>query len=188
MAGIKISKTEFDLRMKKRLGDKVYMASPPEPSAMPVEAMNSYLTSIGLLLNKIEIENLIEYYGIAMEGGTILVEMGAFVATLQTETGGEDPLYFPMYGPSSPNEGHLALSGTSHIEFAEAYKPFPKHWGVPPNAQMKGHDGIMRELPGGYGKGNAPMAKWVAHHLAADKKSVTTERGIKPYPYGNYSL
>ena len=40
------------------------------------------------------------------------------------------------------------------MEFGEQYKPFPKHWGVPPNTQMKGHDGVVRILPGGFGKGN----------------------------------
>ena len=52
----------------------------------------------------------------------------------------------------------------------------------------KGHDGIMRELPGGYGKGNAPMYNWVMENMAIDKKSDTNTRGVKPYPYGNYSL
>ena len=70
----------------------------------------------------------------------------------------------------------------SHIEFGIQDKPFPKHWGIPPNSQMKGHDGIMRDLPGGYGKGNAPMYNWVAQNLGKDKKSFTNERGVKPYP------
>ena len=86
------------------------------------------------------------------------------------------------------SQSAFPIGRTSHLDFQVAYKPFPKHWGVPPNAQMKGHDGIMRDLPGGYGKGNAPMAKWVAMHMEKDAKSSTTERGMKPYPYGNYSL
>ena len=46
----------------------------------------------------------------------------------------------------------------------------------------------MRELQGGYGKGNEPMAKWVKENIAKDKESSTNERGQKPYPLGNYSL
>ena len=32
------------------------------------------------------------------------------------------------------------------------------------------------------------MYKFVAQHMESDKKSETTVRGVKPYPYGNYSL
>ena len=157
---------------------------PECPEVMDVEALNTYVTTNGLLLNKIELENLCEYYGDG-SGNTSLL---TFLREISVDTRGEDPKYSSMYAPQSPNEAHLALSGVSHIEFGVAYKPFPKHWGVPPNAQMKGHDGIMRDLPGGYGKGNAPMYNWVQGNMQADKKSETNERGVKPYPYGNYSL
>ena len=67
-------------------------------------------------------------------------------------------------------------------------KPFPAHWGEPPNSQMKGHAGIMRALPGGYGKGNEPVAKYVAQNMEKDKFTQTDTYGNKPYPFGVYSL
>ena len=174
---------DVDSRVRCCAEDK--LSSMPEcPEVMDVEALNTYVTTNGLLLNKIELENLVSYYGDG-SGGTRLL---TFLRELSVDTRGEDPQYSTMYAPQSPNEAHLALSGVSHIEFGVAYKPFPKHWGVPPNAQMKGHDGIMRDLPGGYGKGNVPMYNWVQGNMQADKKSETNERGVKPYPYGNYSL
>ena len=112
---------------------------------------------------------------------------------MQEDAGGEEPVFYltastAYLAPESPNNGHLALSGTAHIGFDAQYKPFPKHWGKPPNAQLKGHDGIMRTLPGGYGKGNAPMANWVKANMEKDNSTKTTVMGIKPYPFGNYSL
>ena len=131
-----------------------------------------------------------------IEGGSLdgrggegaVVDMDAFLVAMRQTVGGEDPVWRETHPPPSAYTSHLALSGVSHLEFGEQYKPFPKHWGIPPNAQMKGHDGIVRDLPGGYGKGNAPMEKWVANNMAADSKTSTTVRGVKPYPYGNYSL
>lgn len=155
----------------------------PGAGLVPLDDVLAYLTANKLLMNKIELENLVEHYG--MDG---MVDFQAFLLALQTDDSGEDPLYHTMYSPASINEAHLALSGTSHIDFAVQAKPFPKHWGVPPNAQMKGHDGIMRDLPGDYGRGNAPMAKWVQANLQKDAKSTTNVRGGKPYPFGNYSL
>ena len=156
---------------------------PPVEGILSADEVNSYITSNLMLLNKIEMENLASWYGAA--GG---IDLATFLSDLATDTAGDDPRYTTMYAPESAHEAHLALSGVSHIEFGTQDKPFPKHWGVPPNAQMKGHDGIMRELPGGYGKGNAPMYNWVAENLKKDKKSETNERGVKPFPYGNYSL
>lgn len=122
-----------------------------------------------------------------------LADVAAFFAALQEDAGGEEPVFYltastAYLAPESPNNGHLALSGTAHIGFDAQYKPFPKHWGKPPNAQLKGHDGIMRTLPGGYGKGNAPMANWVKANMEKDNSTKTTVMGIKPYPFGNYSL
>ena len=151
---------------------------------MTLDEVNTYVTTNAMLMNKVEMENLVVYYGAA--GGKI--NLTAFLGEIYTDTDGEDPVFHTMVAPDSVNEAHLALSGVSHIEFGVQAKPTPKHWGVPPNSQMKGHDGIMRELPGGYGKGNAPMFNWVQENLAKDKKSETNDRGVKPYPYGNYSL
>lgn len=46
----------------------------------------------------------------------------------------------------------------------------------------------MRELPNGFGMGNAAMYKWVHQHLERDGFSHCDENGKQPYPYGNYSL
>lgn len=179
MAGITMKKDDFDKLMRKRFSTSTFSC---EAGMVPKAALNSFLVEQSLLMNKTEYENLVELYG---AGGA--VDMDAFLTTLTTDTSGEDPK-FPYLVGQSTNEAHLALSGTMHIGFEETYKGFPKHWGQPPNAQMKGHDGIMRELPGGYGKGNAPMEKWVLQNLQKDKKATCNERGTKPYPFGNYSL
>lgn len=47
----------------------------------------------------------------------------------------------PLVDTSMMHKSHLALSGVSHIEYGKWYKPYPKHWGSPPNAQMKGFEG-----------------------------------------------
>ena len=151
--------------------------------SMSMEEANAYLMTNKLLLNKVECENLFAFFD---KGGSI--DLLSFLSELANDTTGDDPVFLHMHAPESTHEAHLALSGVSHIEFGVQSKAFPKHWGVPPNAQMKGHDGIVRDLPGGYGKGNAPMYNWVSESLAKDKKSDTNERGVKPYPYGNYSL
>lgn len=154
---------------------------------MTVHEVNAYLTSNSMMINKIEFENLFDHFGHS-DRDVPVADMDAFLMALRTDEGGDNPVYHEMYPPPSPHTAHLALSGVSHMEFGEQFKPFPKHWGVPPNAQMKGHDGIMRDLPGGYGKGNAPMFNWCQENLQKDHKSATDERGQKPYPYGNYSL
>jgi len=114
--------------------------------------------------------------------------MAAFLSGVIDDSSGDDPVMYLVDPPKNANTAHLALSGVSHIEFGVQLKPFPKHWGTPPNCQLKGHNGIMRQLPGGYGKGNAPMANWVKKNMEADAVSKTTKRGVKPYPFGNYSL
>ena len=45
----------------------------------------------------------------------------------------------------------------------------------------------MHDLPGGYGRGNSAMVKWVGMNLAKDGQSYTDTNGNKPFPYGNYS-
>lgn len=154
---------------------------------MDVTLTNSYLSANKLLINKIEFENLFEQYGVA-GSDTLVCDMERFIIDLINDTSGNDPVYHETWPPESQYTAHLALSGESHMEFGETYKPFPAHWGVPPNAQMKGHDGVVRDLPNGYGKGNAPMYNWVMENMQQDKKALTNERGVKPYPFGNYSL
>ena len=80
------------------------------------------------------------------------VDMAAFLSSILEDNSGVDPVMFVVVPPENPHCAHLALSGVSHIEFGQQAKPFPKHWGEPPNTQLKVHNGIMRALPGGYGK------------------------------------
>ena len=155
---------------------------------LTLDAVNEYCTANSLLMNKVEIENLFQHFGVIGAKGDPVVDMSLFLGLLCVDDAGSDPVWYHHLPATGPTEAHLALSGTPHLEFGEQYKPFPKHWGIPPNAQMKGHDGIVRDLPNGYGKGNAPMEKWVVNNMAADSKTSTTVRGVKPYPYGNYSL
>mgnify|MGYP006146771309 CR=1 FL=1 len=154
------------------------------PVGTSVADVSSYLVGTKFFLNKGEMENLYLHFGSVEEG---VVDLVAFFVELDSDLSGKDPIFLSQTG-QSPNTAHLNLSGVSHLEFAEQYKPFPAHWGVPPNAQMKGHNGIMRDLPGGYGKGNAPMANWVRENMAKDKNNFTNERGNSPFPLGNYSL
>ena len=157
---------------------------PPKPGAS-IEDVSSWLTGVGLHLNKGELENLFLHYKANAEGTA--VDLQTFIGECSVVTSGTDPVWLPHEG-ESPYAAHLALSGVSHLEFGIQAKPFPKHWGAPPNAQMKGHSGVMRDLPGGYGKGNEPMFKWVKENMTKDKDTKTNERGVKPFPLGNYSL
>lgn len=184
--GIVEKKAEFIKKLRVRFTKilpTIDFASIP-PGNSDVATVSSYMVASKLLMNSGETQNLYLHYGSTEEGG---VDLAAFIMDLMNDTSGQDPLYLEVIG-QSPNTAHLNLSGVSTLLFSEQYRPFPAHWGVPPNAQMKGHNGIMRELPGGYGKGNAPMANWVKEHMTKDKMNGTSERGISPYPLGNYSL
>lgn len=201
LAGIAIDKAAFVARMKLRYESKLESLPPADPQHMSLFQVNAYLVQNKMLMNKIEVENLFDHFGAGKERAT--VDMDAFLVGMRTLTGGEEPVWrranlathltselkcWQTHPPVDSNDAHIALSGVSHIEFGEQWKAFPKHWGIPPNGQMKGHDGIVRDLPGGYGKGNAPMYNWVMENMQKDKRSSTNERGQKPYPYGNYSL
>ena len=167
--------------------DKLASLPAADPSLMTLQQANGYLVSNALVMNKVELENLFDHYGVAAGKGELIVDMEKFITDLKTDLTGNDPIMHETWPPESQFTAHLALSGESHMDFGEVYKPFPKHWGVPPNAQMKGHDGVELDLPNGYGKGNAPP-NWVQENMQKDKNSMTTERGVKPYPFGNYSL
>jgi len=153
------------------------------PEAMPVADTASWLQMAGICLNKTEVENVTYHFGCA--GGT--VNVAAFLDFLS------DPATVPgtsfAVGETlSPHKSHLALSGVSHTEFGTQYKEFPAAWGQPPNASVKGHDGVVRELPNGYGKGNGPLYKWVVMNLDKDAASKVDADGLKPYLYGGYSF
>jgi len=152
--------------------------------AMTVPECHTFLLQTGMFANKTEFENIFEHFG---SEDTQMVDMKAFIWELLDIPPGADPIMYSAE-PDSPNKTHLALSGVSHMEFGKQYKPFPAHWGVPPNVQMKGHDGVVRDLPGGYGKGNGPMEKWVKDNMEHDDRNGCDTQGRKPYPFGNYSL
>jgi len=183
--GICEKKKDFVLKMHKRF-PPTFWTTLPAPPAMgaPITELSTWMTNCSLHLNKGELENLHKHFPGSAPGS---VDIGAFVFLCSDGSAGRDPVWVEHTGVD-PNTAHLALSGVAHLEFGEQRKPFPAHWGTAPNAQMKGHSGIVRELPGGYGKGNEPMAKWVAENMKKDKESMTTVRGVKPYPLGNYSL
>jgi hypothetical protein len=184
--GITETRDQFIKKLRHRFGKIIagIDTSSCPPVGTCVSVVSSYLVKEKLLLNKGETENLYLYFG-SLENET--VDLEAFLLELKCDISGKDPVFMEETG-TSPNDAHLSLSGTMHLDFSAQYKPFPSHWGTPPNAQMKGHNGIMRELPGGYGKGNAPMAAWVRENMAKDKGNMSNERGVSPYPFGNYSL
>lgn len=155
--------------------------SAADTSAMTLEELSCFLSQAGVLLNKTELENVMIHFG---DGS--LADASAFLRALEVEeaTGGT---FIGASSVESPNKSHLALSGVMSVDFTQQYKPFPAHWGQPPNASMKGYDGIVRDLDGGYGKGNAPMAKWVKANIEADGMSQREPNGASPYPYGGYS-
>jgi len=179
--------------MRVRIGENIYGAidalnhSEVDVNKMDAISCNAFLSACAIKINKTEFENLFDHFASALEH----VDLSAFFAALEDDSEGDEPVFYitsTTLAPQNENTAHLALSGTAHIGFDAQFKPFPKHWGAPPNTQLKGHNGIMRPLPGGYGKGNAPMAKWVKMKMEADSISKTTVKGVKPYPFGNYSL
>ena len=115
------------------------------------------------------------------------VDLAAFFGACAVDERGRPPVFLPIAVDSEHN-AHLALSGKSSMIFGEQYKPYPQHWGPPPNMQMKGHAGVVRDLPGGYGKGNESMEKWVRQNMEHDKRTLTNVNGVSKYPLGNYSL
>jgi len=184
IAGILPEKTKLLHILRKRIGEAKLAALYTPGHKMDSVEFNDFLTKVHILLNKNEFDSIFDHW----PGGGAFVDVDAFVTDLKTDGSGDAPITHEQYPAESENTAHLALSGVSHLEFGELHKSCPKHWGVPPNAQMKGHDGIMRDLPDGYGKGNAPVFNWVAGNLEKDKKTFTNIRGVKPFPYGNYSL
>lgn len=60
--------------------------------------------------------------------------------------------------------------------FAQVTKPFPAHWGEPP--QMQTRD--LRELPGGFGRGSSTLARWIETHLAKDAAPVASPPPVAP--------
>ena len=146
--------------------------------SLSVPEANELLLGVGIALNKTEFDNAFDHFPGAREGELDAISFSEALAA-PASTGAE-PRFFDskgvvipqgqarmtFSGPGcTPHSKHLGLSGISHVDFGTQHKPFPAHWGVPPNVPMKGQHGIVRELPAGYGKGNGPLEKWVLEHL-----------------------
>src|SRR5215510_2321906 len=58
----------------------------------------------------------------------------------------------------------------ANIFFAQGTKPFPAHWGKPPEIQTKDYV----ELPEGYGHGSSTLKKWILANLEKDKGGGTS--------------
>lgn len=68
-----------------------------------------------------------------------------------------------------PGDGHWAAAVTRKNDQGEqeqstARKPFPTHWGRPPEIQTMDY----RPLPGGYGFGSSTLAAWIQQNLDRD--------------------
>ena len=146
--------------------------------SLSVKEANALLLGVGIALNKTEFENAFDHFPGACGGELDAISfseaLGSPVST------GAEPRFFNSNGVAVPrgevrsnisgpgstvHSKHLGLSGTSHIDFGTQHRPFPAHWGVPPNVAMKGQHGIMRDLASGYGRGNGPLEKWVLEHI-----------------------
>ena len=146
--------------------------------SLSVPEANELLLGVGIALNKTEFDNAFDHFPGAREGELDAISFSEALAA-PASTGAE-PRFFDSKGVAipqgqarmtfsgpgcTPHSKHLGLSGISHVDFGTQRKPFPAHWGVPPNVAMKGQHGIVRDLPAGYGKGNGPLEKWVLEHL-----------------------
>lgn len=64
-------------------------------------------------------------------------------------------------------------------------KPYPAHWGKPPQIQTRD----LRPLPGGYGMGSGTLAKWIRDHLARDEaRELALSGALKRQPDGDGSV
>ena len=55
-------------------------------------------------------------------------------------------------------------SATRYVATQAQRKPFPKHWGEPPQIQTRDY----RPLPGGYGHGSSTLVAWIQSNLEKD--------------------
>ena len=87
-----------------------------------------------------------------------LISSLAFLLEVEAVPPGLDPGWYTNVLSLGTNRDHLKLQGVSTVDFNVQNKPYPEHWGKPPNVNFKGHDGVVRDLPGGYGRGNRALA------------------------------
>ncbi|MAG59879.1 hypothetical protein CMO96_03780 [Candidatus Woesebacteria bacterium] len=55
-------------------------------------------------------------------------------------------------------------------------KPFPAHWGKPPDIQTRD----LKPLPGGFGMGSSTLAHWIGENIKKDKTGLTKPNRPKP--------
>ena len=70
-------------------------------------------------------------------------------------------------------------------------RPFPRHWGrAPDKGAYDGYDSDeWVDLPGGYGRGPPPLAKWVGRKLDQDRSSGSTAaRAGDSDEFGGYDM
>ena len=94
LAGIKVEESEFIVRLRKRFGTKLDAVPAADPTLMTFTQANTYLVSNKLLMNKIEMENLFDHYGVAAGKGEVIADMERFVSDLKTDkTGSAEDLH-----------------------------------------------------------------------------------------------
>ena len=79
---------------------------------------------------------------------------------------GESPSRKPVISASP--EADVSEDAVPLLKFPGASsgrKPYPAHWGKPPQIQTRD----LRPLPGGYGMGSGTLARWIRDHLARDE-------------------
>ena len=116
---------------------------------------NELLLGVGIALNKTEFDNAFDHFPGAREGELDAISFSEAL-TAPASTGAE-PRFFDSKGVAipqgqarmtfsgpgyTPHSKHLGLSGISHVDFGTQHKPFPAHWGVPPNVPM--HPATLR--------------------------------------------
>ena len=71
----------------------------------------------------------------------------------------------------------LCLLLTIAFSASAAQKPYPRHWGSPPQIQTQDYI----PLPGGYGHGSSTLANWIQRKLDRDKRTPPVN-SPKPFP------
>ena len=151
---------------------------------MTAPQLNAFCLKNKLILNKVEFDSIFERW----EGAGGTADVLAFLLEVEAVPPGLEPGWYTNVLSLGTNRDHLKLQGVSTVDFNVQNKPYPEHWGKPPNVNFKGHDGVVRDLPGGYGRGNRALYRWVDEHMKHDEETWTnSQNGLGPYPYGNAS-
>ena len=185
-----VEREKFVEQFRARLGPEglanalAELAKEENQSTMGRAQFNAYLLRNKIMLNKVEFDSVFERW----EGAGGTADVLAFLLEVEAVPPGLDPGWYTNVLSLGTNRDHLKLQGVSTVDFNVQNKPYPEHWGKPPNVNFKGHDGVVRDLPGGYGRGNRALYRWVDEHMKHDEETWTNpQNGLGPYPYGNAS-